>query len=283
MRYRAVIPKSLSPTLQSEGLIVPRRASVSTSRRGRGGGAPQLIPPTEKTISPLTDVFPQTRIIGMCGFQAMVWSPPGGSLDPALPVWHKLLDIEPFRIIGGECAFVAADFSLASTDCTVPAAHVDSHVWGGTIDGAAAVFATGAGAAIVIGENLPVSSGETDPTRFTQAPCSLPGVSAMNFGIGNNDQIFNNPQGNYFLYKFFPSGQFFSTGCQRAEARVPTSPYVYRYRAGRRIQVALVHNPQLTIGGGTSGTGTTIYGHAAIALVFGLVDNPVAYTARRNS
>lgn len=226
------------------------------------GAGPRAVPKGQQTFSPLTDLFPSTRKIGLCGFTAVTVPDAFLTAAPSGTGWYKLLDIDPAEVAGQECALFAINLTLGSAD--VLGIGTNAMAWGRSTSGIGNADA-GSNAAIVIGKNLPGTVG-----AWRLAGCQLPGLS----GGGT---VTNDPS-HILHYAYFPPGNFFSTSPQRLEARAVFSPYVYRFPRGQRLQAALVVRPDAWPAGGAD---KVLYGHAAVSFDFGLVTTPESYGAVR--
>jgi hypothetical protein len=97
--------------------------------------------PPEQNQSPLSDVFPQTRVLVVCGFEKLKVPTAFFSECAAAPTgavaWCRLLDLTPADTFESECSLFAMYLSLASPDMNADGTlAADVLQWGSRVIGA---------------------------------------------------------------------------------------------------------------------------------------------------
>ncbi len=209
-------------------------------------GTPRAVPvpsPSGPSRSLLTDLFPTFQSIN-CGFEALTVL--DGTAAPAsgISAWYGLakFDIAQF----GQDVWL--DYVGVQLGPTEPNATGNNLVWG---------TSAGAGAAIVVGRNLP-----TLLDAWTTAQCYVPGVEAAAAG----NVIANGPSP-YDAVFSFPTGTYQDTAPNKPFLPLPFGKVVKRYRVGEIFDVALVVRGSQVA---ASGANKTLRGHVLVNVRLGL-------------
>lgn len=240
---------------------------------------------TEATQSPLTTIFPTTRTIGPVGYSlicvpAVFMAAAALATNNLKTLMFCLMDIEPAKLFGQECTLYGAQLHLTSLSKTVDATNRPDEVFIGydTLPSISPPTAN-AKAAIVIGSNLPVSSSAANNRWSVVDPNDsfpLPGLCDAATSSFNDVAFVDQSSDRFVHYEFFPCGDYWANTCQRIGPRIIFSPYVQRFPAGRRLQVALVCSGGLWT---SFATDKFIYGHASVALLMGMSQSDRSFTA----
>src|SRR5438445_2230744 len=153
--------------------MVPRRSY----RAPKGGNAQPIR--TDLTSSPLSTIFPTTRMMGPVGFQSIkiplafqtTFGLAQAANAPAI-LLHSLCDLEPAAIFGAECSLYGALIHLNSTSKTGAADRPNEVLWGipvGTLNINQSTFANNA-ALIAIGDERALPRGPDAHNRWSFMP-----------------------------------------------------------------------------------------------------------------
>lgn len=274
----------ISPALQRQfdAAGLGRQFAMSRARALPIGSPPSKASKGESS-SPLTSVFPTTKVIGPVGYGpgALPMASDTQGIVSAIgsTYWRCFLDIEPAAVIGEECTLYGAVLQMSSLAKTADGVNRPFELQIGWNPAAG----TGASipseqAAIVIGEKLPITTAKSPIGSYrdwTAASSQLPGIDT---GLATGGTFDDVTDFKYFHYEFFPEGDFFGATCQRQVTRPIFAPYVHRMTWGRRVQVALV-TKVANSGAMNLGNDLFVYGHVAVSLLLGLQRSEQSFTS----
>lgn len=214
----------------------------------------------ERSRSPLIDAFPVMATI-TAGFnvipiQAAFTAAAGQS------AWFPLIDFDPYAVLGQQVALVGFETELMSTN------NNDQGVLPVTLYGIAQANQAAWGdhfgnkAAIVVGQNLPITS-EDQAAAWTAANCPLPTL---------NDTITSDAI-RFFDARAFPPGSCRDAIPFKDPRYKPYWPGVFRIGQGERLQAALVIDGAQA----QAGASLNVVGFGLVKLSLGLTNNPQSF------
>lgn len=197
-------------------------------------------------LNELAAKFPLSETIA-AGFTSLTIpaTPVPGAADAA---WFSLVNIDPVKVLGQEIVTFGLWLDMLSTDPD-PEFPLLQAAWGD---------AFGLGAAIVIGQDLPVGPAGT----WSVAP---PPVSGIDAGLMS---VHTNQVGRKHWSRSFPTGERHS-GPQKRGLPGSIVPFVRRITEGHRLCAAFVLNRTQFI----AGNGLSLGGLVDLEIYYGLTQN----------
>lgn len=248
-----------NPQLAKRGVTVTMDSSARPS---------PVQDPRTSPRSDLIDEFPDVLSFTSTFRSIPVSGDASGAVPAGLPAWRGLMSLEVGRDVRQDMALDHIEYELGSPD--VSGLFVDdldqATPWGGDPSG----NATGVGACIVVGENLPIdlNGGWTfNPLAF--AGWIIPDADGGSFSDGNTGV--RQPLRSMIHIKKFPPGKWSDVPPLIETYQISLGKKQRRLSHGNRIDVALVLRPNTYT---AAEIDRTIKGWCMVTLKFAATINP---------